>query len=87
MLTRSSAEAAAAATAAAAVVVAAASVASAAARGLDCRRRAGRCTPEGNSVLHRSHRVVSRFRPLLLNPVSGTKSDPQGPHVIGREID
>jgi len=64
MLTRSSAEGAAAA--AAAVVASAASVASEAARGLDWRRRAGRYTREGNGVLHRSHRIVSRFRPLLL---------------------
>ena len=64
MLTRSSAEGAAAA--AAAVVASAASVASEAARGLDRRRRAGRYTREGNGVLHRSHRIVSRFRPLLL---------------------
>jgi len=63
MLTRSAAEAAAAA--AAAVVASAASIASAAARGLDARKRAGRYTPlKANGVLHRSHRVVSRFRPV-----------------------
>jgi len=64
MLTRSSAEGAAAA--AAAVVAFAASVASEAARGFDGRRRACRYTREGNGVLHRSHRTVSRYRPLLL---------------------
>jgi len=64
MLTRSSAEGAAAA--AAAVVASAAPVASEAARNLDGRRRVGRYTREGNGVLHQSHRIVSRFRPLLL---------------------
>jgi len=67
MLTRSAAEGAAAA--AAAVVASAATVASDAARGLDGRRRAGRYTRDGNGVLHRSHRTVSRFRLLILNPV------------------
>jgi len=65
MLTRSTAEGAAAA--AAAVVASAASVASEAARGWVSRMRAGRYTREGNGVLHRSHRRVSRFRPLLLS--------------------
>jgi len=64
MLTRSSAEGA--APAAAAVFASAASFASKAARGLDGRRRAGRYTRDGNGVLHRSHRIVSRVRPLLL---------------------
>jgi len=64
MLTRLSAEGAAAAVAA--VVASAVSVASEAARGLDRRRRAGQYTRERNGVLHRSHRIVSRFRPLLL---------------------
>jgi len=64
MLTRSAAEGAAAA--AAAVVATAASDASEAARGLDGRRRAGRYTRDGNGVLHRSHRIVSHLRQLLL---------------------
>ena len=64
MLTRSSAQGAAAA--AAAVVASAASVASKVVRSLDGRRRAGRYTRDGNGVLHRSHRMVSHFRPLLL---------------------
>jgi len=64
MLTRSAAEAAAAA--AAAVLTSAASTASEATRGLDGRRRAGRYTPEGNGILHRSHCMVSRFHPPLL---------------------
>ena len=64
MRTRSSAEGA--APAAAAVFASAASFASKAARGLDGRRRAGRYTRDGNGVLHRSHRIVSRVRPLLL---------------------